>query len=134
MLWILFRYLWTSPNTLLGIFIALINRLSGGKSSVVAGVLEIHGPFAQAILKRFVPLGGRAMALTLGHVVLGADEIILKKTRSHERIHVQQYEKFGIFFLPLYLFATLVSWGLGKRPYRDNWFEKEAYSKTSIED
>jgi hypothetical protein len=72
------------------------------------------------------------MALTLGHVVLGANENILERTREHERIHVRQYERFGPFFLPLYLIATLIAWLRGKHPYRENWFEIEAYSKTTI--
>jgi hypothetical protein len=43
------------------------------------------------------------VAITLGHVVLATTESALKKTRSHERVHVRQYERWGPFFIPAYL-------------------------------
>lgn len=129
----LFFYLWALPNTLIGLILALINHLYGGKTALVHGVLEIHGRFTIFFLKRFIPLGGRTLALTIGHVVLGMDQNTLERTRDHERIHVRQSERFGIFFFPLYFIATLIAWLRGEHPYRDNWFEKEAYSKTTID-
>lgn len=87
----------------------------------------------RALLRHIVPLGDRTLALTLGHVVIGADQSTLIRSRAHERIHVKQYELFGPLFVPLYFLATVIAWGRGKRPYRDNWFEIDAYSKSDID-
>ncbi len=128
-----FFYLWASPNTLAGLIIASLNPFLKGRNRIVSGVLEVHGPLVRFLLKHTVLLQGQALALALGHVVLGADEKTLDKTREHERIHVRQYERYGPFFIPLYAAAMLVAWIQGKRPYRDNWFEIEAYSNSTID-
>jgi hypothetical protein len=77
-------------------------------------------------LRRLVPLDGGALALTLGHVVLGRDASALAATRAHERVHVRQYELWGPLFLPAYALASVVALVAGGHPYRDNWFEREA--------
>lgn len=129
----IFFYCWAFPNTLIGLIITLINKISGGEERIVSGVLEVHGAFVSLLLKRFIPLKSHPLALTLGHVVLGQSLEILERTREHERVHVKQYERYGLFFLPLYALATLIAWMQGKRPYRDNWFEIEAYDKSTID-
>lgn len=65
------RYLWASPNTLLGLSIAAIACLTGGSLAIVRGVVEVQGGFATTFLRRGVPLIGSAAAMTLGHVILG---------------------------------------------------------------
>jgi hypothetical protein len=125
----LLRYLWASPNTLLGLLIAAIARLTGGSVSVVRGVVEVHGGFATAFLRRGLPLIGSGAAMTIGHVVLGQDANCLESTREHERVHVEQYERWGPFFLPAYAAACLYLWLTGRDPYRENPFEKEAYGR-----
>ena len=124
--WLL--YLWTLPNTLLGLVIAVLNGLTGGRARLVTGVVEIHGPLMRAIFAPRVPIIGGAMALTLGHVVLGYNAEALDLSRSHERIHVAQYERWGPFFLPAYGLASIIAWCRGNDPYRDNRFEREAYA------
>jgi len=42
-------------------------------------------------------------------------------------VHVRQYERWGPLFGPAYLGCSLVLWLMGKRAYRDNPFEVEAY-------
>jgi hypothetical protein len=49
--------------------------------------------------------------------------------RSHELVHVRQYERWGVLFIPAYLLCSLVLWLTGRDPYRDNPFEREAYAK-----
>ncbi|MGB7328972.1 MAG: hypothetical protein WBD31_29095 [Rubripirellula sp.] len=115
-------YSWASPNTILGITIGL---LLGGRFQWVDGVIEIHGRGVANVLGRLlVP----AMAMTMGHVVLGRDPISLDVTRNHERVHVRQYERWGIAFVPAYLACWLVLSLRGRDGYRDNPFEIEAYA------
>ena len=68
------------------------------------------------------------MALTFGHVVFGQTDAALDVTRTHERVHVCQYERWGIAFLPAYLGASAILYLRGKDGYRDNPFEVEAYA------
>jgi hypothetical protein len=122
-------YLWALPTTCVGLLFVLLGLASGGKAKLVQGVLEAHGGFISLFLRRGTFLKGGASAMTLGHVVLGRDELLLDLTRSHERVHVHQCERWGPFFLPAYALASLVVFLQGKRPYEDNPFEREAYGR-----
>ncbi len=118
-------YLWASPYTLLGISIGL---LMGGKFRVRSGVIEIHSRrIARVLSSLWIP----AMAMTLGHVVLGQDRHALDITRRHERVHVGQYERWGIAFVPAYLACWLVLSYRGRNGYLENPFEIEAYAVDS---
>lgn len=115
-------YLWASPNTLLGVTLGLI---LGGHFRLVDGVVEIHGRGVAFVLRRMlVP----AAAMTIGHVVLGQSPRQLDLTRLHERVHVRQYERWGIFFLPAYLGISLWLYLRRRDGYRENPFEVEAYA------
>jgi len=102
----LVAYLWPLPYTLLGITCGL---LLGGSFPV------------------------SPTAITLGHVVLGRDETMLQVTRRHERVHVGQYERWGLAFIPAYLLASACLYLLGRDGYRDNPFELEAYAVDEAE-
>jgi hypothetical protein len=65
--------------------------------------------------------------MTLGHVVLARDSDLLLVTRAHERIHVRQCECWGPLFIPAYVAASLWAWVTGRRPYKDNFFERQAF-------
>ena len=60
-------------------------------------------------------------------VVLALDHDTLAALRAHERIHVQQYERWGPLFVPAYLGSSLLQWLRGQDPYLSNWFEREAF-------
>ena len=120
-------YLWALPTTLLGLVFLPLAVISGGAYRVVDGVLEIYGGFVEVFLRRCTLLPGGAAAMTLGHVVLGRDELLLDLTRPHERVHVRQCERWGPFFLPAYGIGCLIALARGGRMYRDNPFEREAY-------
>ena len=120
-------YVWSLPNTALGLALAVTALLSGGRARIQDGVVEAHGGAATFLLRRLVPLRGGASALTLGHVVLGRDQESLGRTRAHERVHVRQYEAWGPLFLPAYGLSSLVAAVRGKHYYRDNRFEREAW-------
>jgi hypothetical protein len=97
---------------------------------LVAGAIEAHGPLLGWGLRWLVPLAGGAEAITLGHVVLGRDARALSATRTHERVHVKQYERWGPIFLPAYFASSLWALATGRHPYFDNLFEREARSRT----
>ena len=122
----LWRYVWTSPNTLLGLLFLPSALFVRRGVRVVDGVLELHGGFIAWVLRHCVLLPGGAWAMTLGHVVLGCDEQALARSRAHERVHVRQYERWGPVFIPAYIVAAL--WGLvnGTGAYVGNFFEREA--------
>lgn len=124
------RYLWASPTTLMGLLFVGLALVSGGRARVRQGAIESHGGLVSLLLRRVVPLKGGAMALTLGHVILGASAAALDVARAHEHIHVRQCERWGPFFLPAYVIASVVAAVRGGHFYRDNVFEREAYAST----
>jgi hypothetical protein len=99
--------------------------------AVCDGVIEAHGPLLRWFLTRLGPVPGGIAAITLGHVVLGRDAQTLQETRSHERVHVRQYERWGPFFLPAYAAASVWALARGGHAYFDNWFEREARHRRS---
>jgi hypothetical protein len=123
-----FVYLWALPTSSIGLAIGALGLLSGGSAQWVDGVLEIHGGFVSYFLKNWTLLPGGASAMTLGHIVLGRDRESLSRSRRHERVHVRQCERWGPFFLPAYLLASLWVKLRGGDAYRDNPFEREAYA------
>jgi len=119
------RYVWALPNSAIGAALGIVAVACGACARVVDGVLEIGGGWLGALASR-LPGSRRFSAITLGHVVLGVSRASLQSARTHEHVHVQQYERWGPFFLPLYLGSSLLQWVLGRRPYHDNHFERAA--------
>jgi hypothetical protein len=115
------KYAWAGPYTILGLIVGLALR---GRLRRVAGVVEIEGPGIAWLLTR---LPVRAAAMTLGHVVLGQSPWHLERTRAHERVHVEQFERWGPLFGPAYVLASLICIVRGQDFYRQNPFEIEAY-------
>ena len=120
-------YLWTSPTSLAGLALLVPTLCTRGRARVVDGVLELSGGVCRWILQKCTPLEGGATAMTLGHVVIALDEAAHDRTRSHERIHVRQAEKWGPLFFPAYGVASVIAAVRGGHFYRDNVFEREAY-------
>ncbi len=121
------KYLWALPNTLLGMVFVPLALVSGGKVHAIQGALEIHGGMAALFLTLC-----RASGMTIGHVILGKNARILDDVRLHEHVHIRQYERWGILFLPAYFLSSIFVWLRGKHPYYDNPFEKEAFEKTAF--
>lgn len=121
-------YLWASPATALGLLFAVF-ALRGGHIANRDGVLEVHGPLVRWALTHLTIVRGGVAAITFGHVVLGCDRCSLEWTRTHERVHVGQYERWGPFFLPAYLASSLWAYLRGRDFYWDNMFEREARAK-----
>ena len=119
-------YLWTLPNSLIGLMAGTLGLLTGGKCQRKRGCLEFYGGVVKWILMRLGSHGG-VLAMTLGHTIMGQDQDGLALTRDHEHVHVRQYERWGPFFLPAYLGCSAWLWLRKKDCYRDNPFEVEAY-------
>jgi hypothetical protein len=120
---------WALPYTLLGLAIGLIGLCSGGRARVRGRTVEFHG----GAVRRFVtclPGGQLVLAFTLGHTILGQTAATLDIARDHELVHVRQFERWGPLMGPAYLLSSLVLWLIGRQPYRDNPFEREAYGQT----
>jgi len=115
-------YLWAGPTTLVGLLVGGLALLRGGRVRRVAGVLEFSGGLVSWVVVRLF----RAGAVTFGHCVLGRSPGALQATRLHERAHVRQAERWGPFFLPAYLAASLWCSLTGRHHYRDNPFERQA--------
>ena len=118
-------YLWAGPVSLFALPFAAAALATGGSARVESGVLEVGGGVLGTILRHAIPsfpIG----AITLGHVVLGADAGELEATRAHERIHVRQYERWGVLFPALYLASSASALLTGRRLHADNRFEREA--------
>ena len=115
------RYTWAFPTTLVGLIAGVVVLGTGGRAQRRRGALEFHGGGAvwAANLIGFD-------AMTLGHVILGRDACCLDMLRDHEQAHVRQVERWGPFFLPAYLGASVLAWWRGGDYYRDNWFERDA--------
>lgn len=127
----MFRYVWAAPATALGLVFALL-ALRGGRIALVDGVVEAHGPLVRWALTHLTVVSGGVVAITFGHVVLGHDDDTLEWSRIHERVHVGQYERWGPFFLPAYVAASLWACVRGGHFYLDNVFERAARAKESL--
>lgn len=121
------RYLWALPASAVGLLLALAALAAGARMRRVEGTLEVGGGRVARFVMR-LPEGLRFGAITFGHVIIGLDAEALRFSRAHERVHVRQYERWGVLFFPLYLGSSLLQWLRGRDPYRDNCFEAEAFA------
>lgn len=119
-------YLWVLPASSLGLILALPLLIMGGKCQRHTGVLEIEAP---AFCARWARGFG---AITFGHIVIARDALQMNCLRGHERVHVRQYERWGILFFPLYLISSIWQLMRGRRFYRDNYFERQAYDQQAL--
>ncbi|HJR46194.1 MAG TPA: hypothetical protein VJ927_11375 [Actinomycetota bacterium] len=108
-------YAWTSPWSLVGFVLSLFFR----RRYVTRGIVLAEGAGWPA------RLGWPYRAITFGHVVLATEELD-EETIRHELVHVHQYERWGPFFIPVYLIASVVTRLRGGHHYRDNPFEVAA--------
>ncbi len=123
----LLAYVWAAPNSALGLLFGLVMLGLGGKVHFVAGVAEFNG----GKLGRFFTSHPQPFclgAITLGHVILGTSQKQLAALRVHEHVHVSQYERWGMFFLPAYALSSLWELTHGRCGYRNNFFERQAYA------
>ena len=128
-----FRYIWASPYSFVGLLLLLIALLFGATVRIVDGTVEVAGGRLNAWMSR-LPRSLQVSAITFGHVILGLDHASLDSLRTHEQVHVRQYERWGILFIPLYLGSSLLQFLRGRNPYFENRFEREAYTLDQLRD
>lgn len=122
---IAWRYFWPLPYTLLGLLVFLA-PIRGSRSLLIhRGTIGVIGPAVERLLVRAPVLGG-ASAMTFGHAILARDRETFFSTWNHERVHVDQYQRWGLFFIPMYLGLGLWLKLTKRDPYWDNPFEIQA--------
>jgi hypothetical protein len=114
-----FSYAWAAPASCVGLLVALVAVGGGATVAIVDGVLEVAAPWVARWPARFD-------AITFGHVVIGVSPAALAQCRAHERVHVRQYERYGLFFFALYAASSAWQWLRGRSPYSENYFERQA--------
>ena len=125
------RYLWASPASIVGLLFSFIAVCAGATPRIVDGVIEVAGGRLRC-LHSLLPRYARFGAITFGHIIIGLDHALLSSVRAHELVHVQQYERWGVLFFPLYAASSVAQLMCGRHPYLDNAFELEAHAKTAL--
>lgn len=128
MLLSILKIAWASPYTLIGLSIGAVGLCTGGRARRRGRVIEFYGGAVKWLVTHLPP-GQNTLAFTLGHTILGATGASLDEARNHELVHVRQFERWGPFMGPAYLLASLFCRLAGRRAYRDNPFEREAYDE-----
>jgi len=124
----LIAYAWVAPNTALGLLLGLVMISLGGRVHFIDGVAEFHGGWVgNFFASRSHPFCFGA--ITVGHVILATCHNELSALRAHEHVHVRQYERWGIFFLPAYALSSMWELCNGRNGYWNNCFEKQAYAE-----
>ena len=119
------KFLWAAPCTVVGLVLAGFIVLAGGKAKWSNGALEVTyrnhytscGPLA-----RKLPFRG----IVFGHVILAVTRDELQTIGAHERVHVQQYERWGPLFFVAYAASSLWQLLHARDPYWYNHFETQA--------
>ena len=122
--------LWALPCSIVGVAFGLVLVLLGGSSRRVGHTVEV----ALTVQHQQVPYWARQLrfaGITFGHVILGQSHEVLAMLRPHERVHVRQYEKLGVFFFLGYPAASLLAWLQGRCPYAGNRFEQQAFAQVA---
>jgi len=115
---------WASPCSLVGLLLGFVILLLGGRARY-GGAIEfcLRESVANCgTIERSLPY----RAITFGHIIIAITAEELECIRAHELVHVQQYERWGIFFFPAYLGSSLWQLIRGRRVYWDNYFEVQA--------
>ena len=121
----LLKHLWAAPCSVLGLAAGAIALALGGRARVSAGALEVTyrerpddcGRLASKL---------RFRAIVFGHVILAVTREELQRIGPHERVHVEQYERWGPLFFVAYGLSSLWQLVRGRSPYWHNHFEIQA--------
>lgn len=121
----LLQRLWAAPCSAIGLVLAAVPLALGGSASYGDGVLEVTYRDRNAgcgRLARRLPFRG----IVFGHVILAVTREELHCIRAHERVHVDQYERWGPLFFLAYGASGLWQLLHGRKAYWDNAFEVQA--------
>ncbi|WGZ92398.1 MAG: hypothetical protein QJT81_10925 [Candidatus Thiothrix putei] len=127
----LLLYVWVAPITIWCLPLALLAKWTGGGYAIHSGVLEIWGGWVGQRLDRGIPFLGAVNAITIGHIVAGVSPQHLHNSRVHERVHVTQFEHWGLLFPFVYFIAGIQAQQRGGSFYWDNPYEIEARTRAA---
>lgn len=122
------KMLWAFPCSALGLVLAILPVALGGRAKWSAGALEVTYRQSQASCGRLasnLPFRG----IVFGHVILAVTSEELQRIGPHERVHVEQYERWGPLFFVVYGASSLWQLLKGRSPYWHNHFEIQARQK-----
>jgi len=121
----LMKRLWAAPCSAIGLVLGTVPLALGGSATWADGVLEITYRDRSTGCGRFarrLPFRG----IVFGHVILAVTREELHFIRAHERVHVDQYERWGPLFFLAYGASSLWQLMQGRKAYWDNAFEVQA--------
>ena len=122
--------LWASPCSVVGMVLAVLLLLAGGQARWSAGALEVTYRQSEAGCGRLASnLAFRG--IVFGHVILAVTRDELLRIGPHERVHVEQYERWGVLFFFAYGASSLWQLLQGRSAYWDNHFEVQARALSS---
>jgi hypothetical protein len=124
------KLLWALPCSAVGLLLAAIPLGLGGSAKWWAGALEVTYRPGQAncgSLARRLPF----RAIVFGHVIIAVTRQELVVLGPHERIHVEQYERWGPIFFLAYPAASVWQLFKGRSPYWHNYFEVQARQRSN---
>jgi len=124
------KLLWASPCSAVGLALAAFPLAAGGAAKWSGGALEVTYRDTEARcgkLARELPFRG----IVFGHVILAVTREDLTVIGAHERVHVEQYERWGPLFFIAYGASSLWQLASGRRPYWHNHFEVQARERSS---
>jgi hypothetical protein len=124
------KVLWASPCSVVGLALAAFPLGAGGKAKWSNGALEFTYRRSNAQcgrLARALPFRG----IVLGHVILAVTQEELAVIGPHERVHVEQYERWGMLFFLTYGASSLWQLVGGRNPYWHNHFEVQARERAN---
>jgi hypothetical protein len=127
------KLLWAAPCTAVGLAPAAAVLLFGGRARLTPRAIEVawrDSPASCGQLARRLPY----RAITLGHVVIAVTRRELDALRSHELVHVEQYERWGALFFLAYPASGAWQWLAGRNAYWDNPFEIQARVRSAERD
>jgi len=94
-IYVVLRYTWALPATAIGLVFIVFAVCAGATIRFVDGAIEVAGGKAIQFVS-LLPGPTKFVAITFGHVIIGVDHVVLHRVRSHEHVHVQQYERWGV--------------------------------------
>lgn len=121
----LLKLIWAAPCSVVGLVLAAVTLALGGKAKWSRGALEVtyrQNKTYCGKLANQLPFRG----IVFGHVILAITSEELKRIGPHERIHVKQYEHWGLLFFPAYLASSVWQIVRGRHAYWHNYFEVQA--------
>ncbi len=119
------KLIWAFPCSAIGLAFAAVLLSAGGKARWSSGALEVTYRPSRADCgerARSLPFRG----IVFGHVILAVTDEELETIGPHERVHVAQYERWGLLLFLAYGASSLWQLLNARSPYWHNHFEIQA--------